>query len=207
MMKKYGFTQPLCARAGFTLIELLVVIAIIGIIAALLVPAFGRARESARIAICANNLRQIGMAMHMYIDDNDFKFPPFEATWYDKCLDGIYLDTRDVWNCPNYKYADYGRGYWSYAYNVFGLNDPPTPWPGKDINAIRSPSQCIMLTDSPLTPDGIHTYSAITKSSFKVVNRHSDGANILFVDGHVSWHSMSEIPVDDSDEAKLWWNY
>ncbi len=60
---------------GFTLIELLVVIAILGVIAALLAPVLGKAREAARRATCANNLRQHGIAWHMYLDDNNETFP------------------------------------------------------------------------------------------------------------------------------------
>jgi prepilin-type N-terminal cleavage/methylation domain-containing protein/prepilin-type processing-associated H-X9-DG protein len=109
-------------RTGFTLIELLVVIAIIGILAAMLFPVFARARESARKTQCLSNIKNIAMAVQLYLTDYD-AFPPTEhradaLAWlndYGGCttyamelnpylkwevvLDE-YIKNRDVWNCP-----------------------------------------------------------------------------------------------------------
>lgn len=62
-------------RKGFTLIELLVVIAIIAILAAILFPVFAKAREKARQSSCQSNLKQIGVAIRMYVQDYDERFP------------------------------------------------------------------------------------------------------------------------------------
>ena len=65
-------------RKGFTLIELLVVIAIIGILAAMVFPVFARARESARKAVCLSNVKNIALAIQMYLADNNDTLWPYE---------------------------------------------------------------------------------------------------------------------------------
>jgi prepilin-type N-terminal cleavage/methylation domain-containing protein/prepilin-type processing-associated H-X9-DG protein len=121
-----GFVWDRKQRSGFTLIELLVVIAIIAILAAILFPVFARAREKARQTACLNNAKQIGTAVHLYLDDWDDTFPltrdangdPIKDADADSSEEYIetsdllskYLKTDNVWRCPSDNSSMYVSG-------------------------------------------------------------------------------------------------
>ena len=69
-----------CGRRAFTLVEMLVVLAIISILSSMILPSLGRAREGGRRAACASNLRQIGLAFSLYVDDNEERYPPLSSS-------------------------------------------------------------------------------------------------------------------------------
>jgi len=80
---KHRMDKPGMARTHFTLIELLVVIAIIAILAAMLLPALSKTRDTARRISCINNLKQVGTSLFQYCDNNQGILPPFftSGTW------------------------------------------------------------------------------------------------------------------------------
>ena len=104
-----ALSQP---RGGFTLIELLIVIAIIALLAAILFPVFGRARENARRSSCQSNLKQIGLGLIQYSQDNDEMIVQSyygsnnnasDATDKYKWMDAIfpYVKNEQLFNCPS----------------------------------------------------------------------------------------------------------
>jgi len=133
-------------KRGFTLIELLVVIAIIGILSAILLPALSRARESARRASCANNLKQFGLVFKMYSGEaKGGAFPPHGTTaCYDRpggnganqvpAMETIYpeyFSDMNIFFCPSDATASNKDAFIKPPDGVWCVNDPTSPHYGE----------------------------------------------------------------------------
>jgi len=197
------------------LIELLVVISIIALLAAILFPVFGKAREKARQATCASNLKQIGTAFLMYAQDYDEMFPIPSNTagvqgvnyfWqdliavysgakgkYNASANPRYVNT--VYDCPSLDPLPGASGERVIGdYGICQLFWPLFPDPSSsliDTRNITRTASAGLLTEARATFNyGTAKVGDVgeawTNNRF-LRSAHSDGLNILYCDGHVSW--------------------
>ena len=192
---------------GFTLIELLVVIAIIAVLAAILFPVFAAARQKAKQSVCLNHMRQVGLAVDMYANDNGQRMP-LCATWGrawllnndhvirpDKMLlpDLLkpYTSTGNdlkLYQCPAVGLDEYLypgstftvrlNGGVSYLWNHWCTNPATGSWYALLISG-RSRSGCKAAAKAPILWDIPYWGQAVAL--------HSNGIVVVYADGHAKW--------------------
>ena len=248
-------------REGFTLIELLVVIAVIALLMAILMPALQRAKEQSKRVVCSNNLKQIGISLNIYGNDNDGRLPLNRGGYW--LWDIAYSTTdyimetggeKDTFYCPSdpLKKPDMAC-LWQFSQNlpfaaspdsvpephvdrdqyyrvtsyfwmmdtVAGRSDQPEGTPQKrwvkDLNC-KQPSSTELVTDATLStgPDATTAsfdevrggswdrYEMFDRTNHLSRGDRPEGANILFVDGHLEWRHFSEMVVRRSPPYHWW---
>jgi prepilin-type N-terminal cleavage/methylation domain-containing protein/prepilin-type processing-associated H-X9-DG protein len=225
-------------RSGFTLIELLVVIAIIALLAAMLLPVLSKAKSRAGQAYCYNSLKQMGLAMLMYSDENRGYVPRGnEPLWWQIFIPylGGAKAARDefgrvkVYTCPGYpdkrQLMCYVVNAWVFANNADTIGSEIVGL--QSLNRIQRPVATIYFAENesaswrPIftatstigsedvndvwSPDHL-PYGAIGRFiSYErrvAAQRHGQGGNLMFFDGHAGWQNSRRMRVDDWREQK-----
>jgi len=213
-------------RSAFTLIELLVVIAIIAILASMIFPSFSRAREMARRASCASNMKQLGLGFVQYIQDYDERYPRAgnwqswtagNGHWVAGEGNGAGNSLAKFTQAENY--APTGKravvkdgAIFPYlkSEQIFicpSSRDGSATGLSYSMNctmdraadmSIQSPTEVVLLVDEAYPSDGYFWASTDSAASDQFTQRHNETGNLLFVDGHVKSYPFKAFSAGDN---------
>jgi prepilin-type N-terminal cleavage/methylation domain-containing protein/prepilin-type processing-associated H-X9-DG protein len=212
-------------RSGFTLIELLVVIAIIAILAAILFPVFAQARAKARQSACLNNMKQLGTGLMMYAQDYDETLPinDYIGNGLVPLLGWRDPKAGDSWCTGIYPYVKNLQVY--VCPEAVTHPDPKSPWRsperiedgavsylmnyvtrGQPLASVPAPADLIFLHEGEWRwrvahcrprPSSPTSRNYVEINYYFYDNRHNQGANLLYSDGHAKWKKKAAILISD----------
>ncbi|MDR1283771.1 MAG: prepilin-type N-terminal cleavage/methylation domain-containing protein [Opitutaceae bacterium] len=215
--QRFSFQFSAFPKSAFTLIELLTVIAIIGILAAITLVGIQSARRKANAITCSSNLRQVGLDIILYAENNRDKLPPKQAdvpaedqSWMGTVSMAVHGDRvkRPYQGCNatrrelNLRLQD-----WTYSYNESAIRNMEYRT-GRPLtrSQLEAPSKTMAASDAAIV-NNRYNYICLVGGNQSPYPIHDGRANIVFHDGHVESRLSADIPPQADPRGSIGWYF